>query len=284
MTRVLILLPVHNRCEITKHFIDSLLSQTYENYHLILIDDGSTDGTAEMVGAKVPVDKLTIIKGSGNWWWAGSLQQGINWLRQHDVKSSDVILMINDDVTFEKEFLEQGVRFIERHQGTLLLARYHDVKTNRIVESGVKADWSCMSFQEATSPEEINCFSTRGLFLSFGALSKLGNFHPFLLPHYGSDYEYTMRAPKKGLEMRTIPELYLQANDKTTGIREGRGRNFLDEWRTMFSKRCAYNPVYWTTFILLSCPLRWVAPNLVRVWAGAAKRLGKSFTTWKEIA
>ena len=282
--RVFILLPVHNRREITGHFIDFLLSQTYENYHLVLIDDGSTDGTADMVGSKVPADKLTVIKGKGNWWWAGSLQQGINWLRRRGVNTSDVVLMINDDVTFGMEFLERGVRFILRHPEALLLARYYDAKTNRIVESGVKADWSCMSFQEATSPEEINCFSTRGLFLSYMALMKLGDFHPFLLPHYGSDYEYTMRAPKKGLKMRTIPELYLQANDEATGIRGGGERNFLNEWRTMFSKRCAYNPVYWTTFILLACPPRWIAPNLLRVWVGAAKRLGKSFMTRKKIA
>ena len=77
MTKVFILLPVHNRRHITERFIDSLLAQTYNKYQLVLIDDGSTDGTADMVSMKVPPDKLTILSGNGTWWWAGSLQQGM---------------------------------------------------------------------------------------------------------------------------------------------------------------------------------------------------------------
>ena len=38
-----ILLPVHNRREITRDFIDYLEAQTWQNYHLVLIDDESTD-------------------------------------------------------------------------------------------------------------------------------------------------------------------------------------------------------------------------------------------------
>ena len=44
-----ILLPVHNRCDITREFIDCLKAQTFQDYHLVLIDDGSTDGTEQMV-------------------------------------------------------------------------------------------------------------------------------------------------------------------------------------------------------------------------------------------
>ena len=60
-SKIYILLPVHNRRDQTKTFIDCLTAQTYQNYHLILIDDGSTDGTAEMVQSKIPL--AIIIKG-----------------------------------------------------------------------------------------------------------------------------------------------------------------------------------------------------------------------------
>lgn len=39
---------VHNRYNITKRFIEQLLEQTYKEFVLVLIDDGSTDNTAEM--------------------------------------------------------------------------------------------------------------------------------------------------------------------------------------------------------------------------------------------
>ena len=53
MTFCYILLPVHNRREITQKFIECLKSQTYQNYKLVLIDDGSSDGTAAMVQSQI---------------------------------------------------------------------------------------------------------------------------------------------------------------------------------------------------------------------------------------
>ena len=60
---IYILLPVHNRREITRDFIDCLVTQTCQNYHLVLIDDGSTDGTDQMVRERV--ENLTVIRGNG---------------------------------------------------------------------------------------------------------------------------------------------------------------------------------------------------------------------------
>ena len=80
---IYILLPVHNRRELTRDFIDCLKAQTYQNFHLVLIDDGSTDGTDQMVRERI--ENLTVIRGNGDWWWAGSLQQGFNYLKKKAV-------------------------------------------------------------------------------------------------------------------------------------------------------------------------------------------------------
>ena len=71
MPELYILLPVHNRRETTRRFLECLRAQTFQDYHLLLIDDGSTDGTAEM--AREFISTLTVLGGSGDWWWAGSL-------------------------------------------------------------------------------------------------------------------------------------------------------------------------------------------------------------------
>ncbi len=282
---VYILLPVHNRKDITAKFIDSLLSQTYENYHLLLIDDGSTDGTEEMVRALVEAEKLTVIKGKGNWWWAGSLQQGINWLKKYDVKPSDIVLIINDDVRFEPNFLGNGVKFIQQHPNSLLLSRFYNAEKDEIVETGVKADLRRMSFVDADLSEEINCLSTRGLFLTWDVFKKMENFHPVMLPHYGSDYEFTMRATRKGFDMATVKDVVLIPDHSATGVREYEADSFADEIKVMFSKRCTYNPVYWTSLILLAFPVRYMLSNIFRVWAGAVWRLLKSLrkelVAWK---
>lgn len=44
-----ILLPTYNRKSLLKRSISSVLAQTYDNWELIIIDDGSTDGTEEYI-------------------------------------------------------------------------------------------------------------------------------------------------------------------------------------------------------------------------------------------
>ncbi len=47
--KVSICIPTYNRKDYLKQTIESVFAQTYIDYEVILVDDGSTDGTAEML-------------------------------------------------------------------------------------------------------------------------------------------------------------------------------------------------------------------------------------------
>lgn len=51
-----IIIPVFNREKLLKETLDSILAQTYSNWECIVVDDGSTDGTKQMVKAFVEKD------------------------------------------------------------------------------------------------------------------------------------------------------------------------------------------------------------------------------------
>ena len=265
---IYILLPVHNRRAITEKFIDCLVAQTYANYHLILIDDGSSDSTDEMVRAKV--SKLTVIRGQGDWWWAGSLQQGINWLKQNKVKNQEIILFINDDVLFDPDFLQIAVSLLAQRSG-LLLPQVINEQTGQVEESGVVADLNKLTFITASSPEIINCLPTRGLFMSMSDLRRIGDFYPTLLPHYLSDYEFTIRANRKGVHLMTSPNLLIRFDNETTGFRSFEGLSFFEFMSRYFSKRSTMNPVYWTSFILLTSPKLLMPLSITKIWFNTAK-------------
>ena len=44
-----VIIPTYNREKLLKRAIDSIISQTYKNFELIIVDDGSIDHTEELV-------------------------------------------------------------------------------------------------------------------------------------------------------------------------------------------------------------------------------------------
>lgn len=271
MDTVHVLLPVHNRREVTLGFVRCLAAQSYPAIRLLLIDDGSSDGTEAAVRAAYP--SVEVIRGTGAWWWAGCLQRALNRLADSAIGESDIILFANDDTTFAPDYVERAVQFLAGKQGCMLLSRYRDAATGRIEESGVYADLRTLTFREAEEPAAINCLSTRGLFVRWIDAKRIGGFHPILLPHYLSDYEYTMRALRRGLRCATTSEVWLTPDHLLTGEHSA---DSVAGWafvRMLLSVRYAANPVYMSAFVLLAVPLRWVLPNLVRIWRGALAQL-----------
>src|SRR5687768_12144601 len=100
-----IILPVHNRRETTLQILRHLQKQSFTQWRLILVDDGSTDGTAEHARELLP--SITVVKGSGNLWWAGGLQAGIDLLKKEKTSHEDLVLFLNDDQTFDEDFLSR---------------------------------------------------------------------------------------------------------------------------------------------------------------------------------
>jgi GT2 family glycosyltransferase len=273
--RLYILLPVHNRREITRGFVACLQAQTFTDFHLVLIDDGSDDGTAEMVREEIPA--ATVLRGNGDWWWAGSLQRGLDWLQGNVPDGDALILFINDDVRFEPDYLAHAVHIMTGRRGVLMLSRFRRPGDGAIHESGIAADLKRMRFEVAKSAEEINCLSTRGLFVHWSDVRAIGDFHPKLLPHYLSDLEYTLRACRRGFRCETSAELVVELNEATTGYHQLAERKFSTYLGKYFSKKSPINPVYWSSFVLLTCgPLR-AAVNLARIWAGAVGNIIKAF-------
>ncbi len=275
MPKVYILLPVHNRREITRGFIECLAAQTFSGYHLVLIDDGSTDGTAEMVQSRIP--SVTVLRGRGDWWWAGSLQQGLDWLKTNRVEDKALVLFINDDVRFGSDYLERAVFIMASKHRTLLSSRFGKSEDGRATETGIMADLRKLSFKTASSPERINCLSTRGLFVNWEDVRLIGGFHPTLLPHYLSDYEFTIRAHRKGLKCETSADLVIELNGETTGYHEINDASFAAFLRKYWSKKSALNPIYWSSFVLLASRPMWVLPNLFRVWVRASKAMARAY-------
>ena len=246
-----ILLPVHNRRAITVNFVEALARQTYREFTLILIDDGSLDGTADAVRKIFP--EVVVLIGTGNWWWAGCLDQGCRYLEKNGIRDDDILALLNDDVVVSAEFIADALGEFLEMRDVLLLARQRDADSGREIDQGggVRVDLREMRFAAAARPEEINCLPTRGLFLRWRDMKRAGGFIPQALPHYLSDYEFTLRAARKGLNLRVARKASIGVRMDQSGrslsdlFAEPRARRIL----LIFSRRYKDNPVTWSVFV-----------------------------------
>lgn len=250
MDKLHIITAVHNRFKITEEFISDLKKQTFKNHHLILVDDGSTDGTDKMVINNIP--DSTIIYGNGKLWWGGALNEAYKWVLNNLDKNDEYIMISNDDIHFSDQYIENAIELLKSSPNTLITGRGYSSKTGELIDGSILWDFKSgkKSIIQGFSMTG-NCASTRSLFMRVGDFKKIGKFHPFLLPHYGSDYEWTLRAATKGLQIMTFPTIHYSFDEGTTGDNNYEKMTL----KKMFSKRSCVNPFYKLNFILLATPL-----------------------------
>lgn len=248
-------MPVHNRKELTLDFINSLLKQTYKGFKLILVDDGSTDGTSEAVKKMLP--DVVILRGEGNWWWAGSIQKGYNWIKKN-ANANEAVLIINDDLVFDENYLQKGMEYLKANPSSLVLSAAYSKDNHDFLEDcGVIYNFktSEMNTMPVHQLDELNCASTRGLFITTENFLKTGGMRPFLLPHYFSDYEFTIRAKRKyGLSLKCFLDLKVYMDNSTSGIREIEYKSLSEYVKKSCDKRYKGSPVFTFNYFILAFP------------------------------
>lgn len=244
---------VHNRFNITKRFVSMLKQQTFMDFKLLLVDDGSTDGTAKMVLKAMP--EAVILQGNGDLWWGGALHEAYKWLIKN-AENQDYVFFSNDDVVLPDRYLEKGMEFIAHQPHSMLSGYGYGEESGELLDSPIVWDHANNCGHQAKKEEIANCCSTRSLFVQMEDVRKIGGFHPVLLPHYLSDYEWTIRAVKKGVKIITNDELVYHLHDSAESMKEKKKRTI----KSVLSKKSNANPFVRFNFILLTAPFyQWPA-------------------------
>ena len=104
-----VIIPNWNGKRFLQECLDSLKDQTYSHFETILVDNGSTDGSADFVQQRYG-DFVRTIRNEINLGFAGGNNVGIRNAK------GDYIVLLNNDTWADPHWLEELVKAIDGHE------------------------------------------------------------------------------------------------------------------------------------------------------------------------
>jgi GT2 family glycosyltransferase len=161
-----------------------------------VIDDGSTDGTAEAIQTSFP--QVEILTGDGNLWWTGAIEMGMRYAYE---KNATHIFWLNDDTLPESGTLTQLLTFCQTHPNAIAASQcsfngeftYGGRTRTRLFQHPIYAEPGTV----------VNCDALDGnaVCIPRSVIDSIGYPMGKKVPHYGGDNLYTWKAKQAGYQL-----------------------------------------------------------------------------------
>ena len=186
MKKVSVIIPAYNHEKFIGDAISSVLESNYQNIEVIVIDDGSTDNTKQVVSSF----KDVLYHHQQNFGAHNAINRGVS------MASGELIAILNDDDKFFKDHLSVAVSNLDTFGNSLFVGKGEvfgegpklELLKNHILSSVTIVEeygWVLSLFKINWSISTSSFVFDKELFI------KLGGFHGFALCH---DLDFLLRA------------------------------------------------------------------------------------------
>ncbi|MCC7160286.1 glycosyltransferase family 2 protein [Candidatus Nomurabacteria bacterium] len=190
---VSIILPTYNGAVRISDAIKSVLNQSYTNWELLVIDDGSKDNTKEIVENFTKTDsRVKYIKNENNLGIQKTLNKGIR-----EAKGEYIARIDDDDIWCDPQKLEKQVEFLDKNKDYVL------VGTGVIVvdEGGKELFRYLVSVSDYDIRERLlgkNCFVHSSVVFRKAIVLEIGGYGEGSDVRHMEDYDLWLRIGLKG--------------------------------------------------------------------------------------
>lgn len=143
MPKVSVIIPVYNAEAYLDECIQSVLNSTYKNFEIILVDDKSTDSSADIIKNYMKHEpRIKYIYTPVN--------KGAGACRNIGIKSAsgDLISFLDDDDFYMPDFLEIMVKAYKKNLSDIIISFYYDINGHSKTENH-------LNFSYGFEPDEI---------------------------------------------------------------------------------------------------------------------------------
>ena len=233
-----ILVPTHNRREITSSFLERLFEQdVQESVVVVVVDAGSVDGTLAMLHLRqqmAPCNfRLTVLEGKASWWWAQSMAKAVEHIST-SLQPKDVVIFANDDVLFTPGVLSKLAGYCRDNNSIIQAKVARADAPQMIIDRGAKLKPDTLDIYEVKGPgfevklSEIDVATGRTTAFPAPVILRGLNVNFRSLPHHLADIEFSVRARRLGYPIFLAEDVVVLSTDEFSSERTHRGL-----WRRM---------------------------------------------------
>lgn len=208
--RVVAVIPIHNGSDETLALLQSIAVSDTPNLEIIIVDDGSTDGSVAAIAERFPA--VTILAGNGELWWAGATNLGI---REALRRGANYILTINNDNAVDSGFLRPLLDVVRSEKSSIVTSKLISLSEPEYICSfGGSIDWLRGEIRDRTNVRDRLDFSNTAradwvhassTMYPSAVFRKIGFFDNDNFPQYHGDADFSLRAAKAGYSLLVEP-------------------------------------------------------------------------------
>ena len=126
MVKVSVIIPAYNAERYIREAIDSVLNQTFKDFEIIVIDDGSTDNTSKILESYGNKIRWKSQENKGQ---ASAQNEGIK------IAKGDYLAYLDADDIYFPKILETQVKYLDKHSDAgLVYSDYYQIDDKKILK------------------------------------------------------------------------------------------------------------------------------------------------------
>ena len=219
-----VVIPVLNQLHFTQQCIESLLSQRVPADALLVVDNGSTDGTPTWLASRPDIRSVRnpVNLGCGGAWTQGALLSDRKW-----------VVLLNNDIVCAHNFIETQLRAAEQHGLMVVSPSMVEVELDYDLPSFTAEFLAKMTGTVREGWFHGVCFSVRR-----EVFQKIGYLDTDRLLFGREDAEFLARCKRHGLKVGTVGDAFMHhfGMITQTAMKKEQGVSKFGDHRYFYSK------------------------------------------------